>query len=192
MAKNLVLVAGAPASGKTYIAKQIAKKTKSTYLDKDTISTFSTEILLTSLGSNINDRESEIYLNNIKDIEYKTLIKTAIENLEVVDTVICSAPFIGQILNQGWLDDLASDLEAIDAELVVIWVKVDIAAAKERILSRGENRDIWKLSNWAEYSRTTPHNEINSNYPVQVIDNSNTLQIPLEEQINQFIAGSLQ
>ncbi|MDX2372787.1 ATP-binding protein [Psychrobacter sp. PP-21] len=192
MTKKLVLVAGAPGSGKTYIGKQIAKKTKSTYLDKDTISRFSTELLLTSMGSNINDRESSIYLDNIKDIEYKTLIKTAIENLEAVDIVICSAPFIGQIQNQEWLDDLVFDLEVIDAALVVIWVKVDIPTAKERILSRGANRDMWKLSNWAEYSRTTPHSDINSSYPIQIIDNSNTLQAPLEEQINQFIKDSLQ
>lgn len=187
MKKILVLTAGAPGSGKTYVGKKIAEKTKSVYLDKDTISQFSTELLLTVMGSNKNDRESEIYTDKIKDVEYKTLITTAKENLEVADTVICSAPFIGQIQDENWLYDLTLSLKNMGAALVVVWVKVDVLTAKERVLSRRTSRDTWKLVNWDEYSKKTPHLEVNSSYPIKIIDNTKTPQVSLEKQIDKLI-----
>lgn len=181
------MIAGAAGSGKTYIGKRLAKKIAAAYLDKDTISNCSTEKLLVSLGVSPNDRESSLYILDVKDIEYSTLIEVAKENLDVMDRVICSASFIRQILSPEWLYNLASDMKLIDVDLVVVWIKVDVEIAKERILARGRGKDIGKLSNWNRYCASTPHIKIASEYPIQIIDNRKVIQIALDQQIEQLI-----
>lgn len=186
MSKKLVLIGGMPGSGKTYIGKEIAQRI-GLFVDKDSISRFFTERMLELLGSHADDRESEVYLENVRDVEYLTMMKHALENIELGRSVICSAPFIREFDDFQWLDDITLEAELFDAEVITIWIHVDSPTARERIIARGASRDNWKLANWEAYIQTVPKTAP-SNANAIVIDNSRTPQTPIFEQIEAVIA----
>lgn len=185
MTTKLVLIGGMPGSGKTYIGKELAKKT-GLFVDKDTISRFFTEKMLLELGSNIDDRESDIYLSNVRDLEYETMMKHAFENLELGHNVLCSAPFIKEFGDEKWLDDMSFEADLLDSEILKIWVHVDLPTARERIISRGASRDNWKLSNWDQYVSGLPVAAPDVE-GVIVIDNTQSPKIPLFEKIGSLV-----
>ena len=191
MSTKLILIGGVPGSGKTYIGKELARSI-GLFIDKDTMSRFFTERMLQLLGSHVDDRESEIYLANVRSLEYETMIKHALENLELGRSVICSAPFIREFSDSQWLDDISLEAELIDAEVIKVWIHVDLPTARERIIARGASRDNWKLANWDTYASTVPQ-AVPSNINVILIDNSRIPEMPLFEQIEAVkikIAGN--
>lgn len=186
MRNKLILVGGTPGSGKTYIGKEIAKKT-GIFIDKDTVSRYFTETLLEKLGSHKNDRESTIYLENVRDLEYSTMMKLAIENLELGLNVICSAPFIKEYTSEDWLTDLELEAEIVDAELISVWVHADEMTARERLIGRAADRDNHKLSNWDEYIEQVKHVAPSGIDGLIIIDNTNSAQTTLKDQIDKLL-----
>jgi predicted kinase len=186
MAKKLILIGGMPGSGKTHIGKELARRI-GLFVDKDTMSRFFTEQMLQLLGSNVDDRESEIYLANIRELEYETMMKHALENIEIDHSVICSAPFIGEFSDSQWLDNVNLEAELLDAEVVALWIHVDFPTARQRIIARGASRDSWKLANWEVYISKLPQTAPSKANAI-VIDNSRSPETPLFEQIEAVIA----
>ncbi len=182
MTHKLILIGGVPGSGKTYIGKEISKST-AIFIDKDTISRFFTESLLIALGSNKDDRESEIYSSKVRALEYETMMKHAFENLELGHNVICSAPFIAQYQDNDWISDVEFEVEILDAELVKIWIQADENTARERIIARGADRDNGKLSNWDSYVGSVDHSPPTNVSNLIVIDNTPSSSATLSEQI---------
>lgn len=187
MANNkLVLVGGVPGSGKTFIGKQVTRQT-GVFVDKDTVSRFFTEALLTALGADKDDRESATYLDAVRPLEYRTMLKHAIENLGLGHTVVCAAPFIAEFKNEDWLADVELEVDLADAELVKVWVTVDPSTARERIISRNATRDTWKLANWETYLAATPHVVPEGVANMHVLDNSGSPTTPITAQINALL-----
>lgn len=183
MTSKLILIGGVPGSGKTYIGKELAKHI-GLFVDKDTISRFFVEPMLELLGSHADDRESDTYLSRVRSIEYETMMKHALENLELGHSVICSAPFIREFSDEQWLDDIQFEAELLDAAVVKVWIHVDPATARERIIARGASRDLWKLANWETYVSGIPQAAPSAD--VLVIDNSRAPTTPLFEQIESI------
>jgi len=181
MAKRLILIGGMPGSGKTHIGKELARRI-GLFVDKDTMSRFFTEEMLQLLGSHVDDRESETYLAHVRSVEYETMIKHALENIEIGHSVICSAPFISEFNDENWLKNTSFDAELLDAEIVTIWIHVDFPTARQRIIARGASRDTWKLANWETYISKLP-DTAPLNAGAIVIDNSGSPETPLHEQI---------
>lgn len=175
-----------PGSGKSHIGKELAFQINCPFVDKDTVSRFFSEKMLEILGSSQHDRESNIYLENVRNLEYQTMMKIAFENIQISDNVICSAPFVKEFYSDKWLEDIEFDLEIEDAELELVWIHADSITAKHRIIARGAERDNWKLSNWEKYILDSPH-EMPSTSRFHVIDNNEPPSKPLQDQINQFI-----
>lgn len=186
MTHKLILVGGVPGSGKTYIGKLLSK-TRSIYIDKDTVTRAFTEKLLEALGSHKDDRESDIYANYVRDIEYEIMMKHAFENLGLHNNVVCSAPFIVQFNDDKWVSDAEFESEILDGELIKIWINVDEVTARERILARGADRDNGKLSNWDNYIASVQHSPPSNVKNLIVIDNTPSSDIPLSEQLESVI-----
>ena len=182
MTHKLILIGGVAGSGKTYIGKELSKST-AIFIDKDTISRFFTESLLIALGSNKDDRESEIYSSKVRDLEYGTMMKHAFENIALGHNVICSAPFIAQYQDNDWISDLEFEVEILDAELVKIWIQADENTARERIIARGADRDNGKLSDWDSYVGSIDHNPPTNLSNLIVIDNTPSSSVTLSDQI---------
>ena len=148
--KRLILVTSPPASGKTYISKQLAKYLSHVvYLDKDTLIVLSRQIF--AVANELYNRSSEFFQKNIRDYEYAAIVELALEALDYDDIVLINAPFTSEIRNTEYMDGLKSKLAEKNARLTVIWVQTDVEVCRQRMLKRSSDRDSWKLANWTQY-----------------------------------------
>lgn len=140
--------------------------------------------MLIALGSSANDRESDIYLSNVRKMEYETMLECAFDNIRLGHNSICSAPFIQEFKDKKWINVIKTKYCSLDYEILKIWVDVDLPTAKARIIDRGCNRDAWKISNWEKYTKVLPKTIPNG---ARVIDNSCHPKIKLLNAINSVI-----
>lgn len=148
--KKLILVTSPPASGKTFISKELAKALKHVvYLDKDTLICLSKQIFV--VAGEKYDRSSEFFEKNIRDFEYEAIVALALEALDYDDIVLINAPFTREIRDKKYIDSLKDNLKEKNARLVVIWVDTAIEVVKQRMIQRNSDRDTWKLEHWDEY-----------------------------------------
>jgi tRNA uridine 5-carbamoylmethylation protein Kti12 len=148
--KRLILVTSPPASGKTYISKQLAKALKHVvYLDKDTLIVLSHQIFKVA-NAEVN-RSSDFFEEHIRNAEYDAILALAMEALEYEETVLINAPFTREIRDINFIDTLKQQLAEKGAVLSIVWVITDIDVVKSRMIERNSPRDTWKLQNWDEY-----------------------------------------
>lgn len=151
--KHLILVTSPPASGKTYVSKQLAKRLNHiVYLDKDSLIPLSKRIFIVA-NEEIN-RSSDFFEKNIRDYEYDTIVDIAIEALEYEDLVLINAPFTREIRDEEYMKALKERLAGVGAELTLIWIVTDVEVCRQRMIARNSDRDTWKLAHWDEYIST--------------------------------------
>ncbi len=97
-----------------------------------------------------NDRDSPLFLQHLRDPEYRGLIDTARDNLELGVSALVVAPLSREVrerklFDRAWLG--VGD----DVEIRVVWVYTAEATARQRILERGDPNDAYKLAHWDEY-----------------------------------------
>ena len=150
MKKRLILVTSPPASGKTFVSQQLAKKLPHiVYLDKDALIPLSKRIFYVA-GEEYN-RSSAFFEEHIRNFEYDAILNIGFEALEYEDLVLINAPFTREVRNNDYINDLKANLANRGAELVLIWVVTDIEVTRQRMIERNSPRDTWKIANWEEY-----------------------------------------
>lgn len=150
MKKRMILVTSPPASGKTFISRQLAKKLPHVvYLDKDALIPLSNRIFHVA-GQEYN-RSSEFFEEHIRNFEYEAILDIGFEALEYEDLVLINAPFTREVRDNEYIKKLKTKLAKYNAELIVIWVVTDIEVSRKRMIARNSPRDTWKLANWDEY-----------------------------------------
>ncbi len=153
---ELVLLGGYPGTGKTTIGRKLAQKKRAGWVDKDSATRDMTEGLLLALGCDKDDRESDTYAQLIKPIEYATLIHIACDNLDIGQSVICTAPFTTQFHDHLWIKQMEERTEDSGAALSLIWLTADMAVTHARIMARNASRDKWKMTFWDDYLAGLP------------------------------------
>lgn len=150
MAKRMILVTSPPASGKTYVSQQLAKKLHGiVYLDKDALIPLSNRVF--HVAGEENNRSSDFFEEHIRNYEYIAILDIGFEALEYADLVLINAPFTREVRDNAYIQDLKEKLAARGADLVVIWVETDVEVTRQRMIERNSPRDTWKLANWDEY-----------------------------------------
>jgi predicted kinase len=151
---SIILVAGYAGCGKTEFSNSLASLTGWSAADKDAVTRPLVERLLVALGSDANDRRSDIYLEQVRPLEYHCLMETAYQNLERGVSTIVSAPFLSEVADEAWMQRLVNRCAAIGADVTNIWVQCDAESMHEYLIRRGAARDTWKLANWSDYLAT--------------------------------------
>ena len=150
MKKRMILVTSPPASGKTFVSQQLAKKLPHiVYLDKDALIPLSNRIF--HVAGQENNRSSDFFEENIRNFEYEAILDIGFEALEYEDLVLINAPFTREVRDNEYIKNLRTKLSKRGAELVLIWVVTDIEVSRKRMIARNSPRDTWKLANWDEY-----------------------------------------
>lgn len=150
MAKRMILVTSPPASGKTFVSQQLAKKLPHiVYLDKDALLPLSARIF--HVAGEENNRSSDFFEENIRNYEYEAILNIGFEALAYEDLVLINAPFTREVRDNEYIKNLKEKLANQGAELVLIWVVTDIEVTRKRMIARNSPRDTWKLANWDEY-----------------------------------------
>ena len=187
VAPRVVAIGGFAGSGKTELARILARETGWPILDKDTLTRPVVEAALEALGQSPNDRESDVYLENVRPREYEALHAAMVENLQCGNSAILAAPFIKEFGNVAWINRLESTCSELGATLHLVWVHCDPGTMHTYVRHRGAARDAAKLANWATYLMSV---DTHFRPPVahQVIDNCSTGE-PLREQAKRLLAS---
>ena len=152
MKAALILMVGFPGSGKSTIAKSVAQYFRATYLDKDTLCNTLTGAMLESHGECTTARDdSSLYKQTILPAEYKTLFDVANHTLPMSGMVVVDAPFIAFFDDIHYMDTQRALYHWQDLNIIVVEVFASPDTTKQRLLSRGEARDQWKLDNWPAF-----------------------------------------
>ncbi|WP_058303312.1 AAA family ATPase [Gorillibacterium timonense] len=152
--QKLVFFVGVAGTGKSTVAAKLAAESSVVFLDRDTVGGRFVEALLVAEGLDPDDRDSEFYKKNLRDLEYKTTEDVCIENLKLGQSVFMISPFTQELKDREWIEELLRKAGRTRSEIdlkVVVVILSDSAEQKERILARGTTRDEWKLEHWDEY-----------------------------------------
>ena len=166
MEHQLIIVTGAPGSGKTHYAKRLAKETGATLLDIDTTTETLVKASLGAMDKDPDDRDSPFFKEHFRQPIYDTLFAIAAENL-IHTSVIITGPFTSKIKDSTWLDRLKARF-AHQVEVHYTYCTPEVR--KTRIQQRANPRDTSKLADWdnhikyygVETSPQFPHTQINT------------------------------
>src|SRR5699024_1902294 len=183
---QVILIGGFAGSGKTELARILAKQTRWAMLDKDTTTRAVVESALDTLGISPHDRESDAYLSTIRPAEYEALLAAVAENAECGVSVIASAPFIRELGDKSWCDRVSATLDSIGADLHVVWVRTNAESMRSYLVRRGAARDAGKLSDWEGYLAQIDL-DFTPKVPYRVVEN-NTDSRPLQQQAAELLS----
>lgn len=192
--QKLVFFVGVAGTGKTTVARMLADRIPAAFLDRDTIGGRFVEAILEMNGLDKNDRDSDYYKRNLRDLEYNTAKDVCIENLAAGQNVFMISPFTAELKNKKWIEEVisAAGLKSQDVDVRVIVVTLlDMGMQKERIIGRQTERDQWKLNNWGDFEKRIDFvPQINWDIPqssILIFDNSGELTQEKSEQLYRFI-----
>jgi predicted kinase len=155
---RLIVFAGHAGTGKTTLARLAVPRLHALIgesfcvLDKDTVYGAFSSRVMGLLTGDADDRDSPTYLENLRDQEYSGLLDIARENLALGVNVVLVGPFSREVKSGRMFDGAALGLPPA-TPIRVVWVAVQEATAKARIVARGDHRDRYKLEHWDEYRK---------------------------------------
>lgn len=195
--QKLIFFVGVAGTGKTTVARKLSSRIPAAFLDRDTIGGRFVEAILEMNGLDKNDRDSDYYKRNLRDLEYDTAKDVCIENLAAGQNVFMISPFTAELRNEQWIEDVLQAAgrtkQSVDVKVVVVTLS-DIAMQKKRIIGRQTVRDQWKLDNWGDFEKRVDFvPQINWNIPassILVFDNSGELTEEKSELLFQFVTES--
>ena len=149
---TLRIVIGTAGSGKSTIAKRLARQHAAAYLDKDAMSARFVDAALVSAGYDPGDREANpFYRDTILPLEYDSLLDVAGDNLRIGRPVVIDAPFSPYLSDPAFITAAAARFEWPSVDVEVVLVRVSPGTLQDRLRRRGLERDRVKLAHWDEY-----------------------------------------
>jgi predicted kinase len=148
-------VIGPAGSGKSTVSKLLAREFRAAYLDKDSLATGFTGLILSMTGNDPHERDNNpLYQSRILPIEYGTPLRVCGDNLGLGSSVVCDAPFGRYFSNERYLLEAQDEYRWPRARLVVVHVVADGDFVLARLRKRNEPRDAWKIRNWQQFWST--------------------------------------
>jgi predicted kinase len=158
MQKRLIIVCSPPASGKTYVSMELAKRLKHVvYLDKDALVPLSNVVF--EVANQPLDRESPFFEKYIRNTEYDVILDMAYQALLYDDIILVNAPFTREIHDEAYMLALKDKLaKQYMASLTIVWVKTSVEVVHQRMIERNSPRDVFKLKDWDAYIKGIDYN----------------------------------
>lgn len=194
--RKLVFFIGPAGAGKTTIAKALLKRRRNALLlDMDTTLRPAAEAIMSAVGLDPQDRDSDDYKRLCRDLGYRMMMNAALENVELGLNVYAVGPFTKEIGQPDWLDGELARIGAStrDVDVKVIQLSAGSEAEyKRRIIQRQLTADDWKLRNWEIFSRSLQPKTLEWQLPpsnLLIVNNSGSLTEENLRVIDGFIHG---
>lgn len=152
MSATVLVVLGPAGSGKSTIARRIARLRRAAYLDKDALLAEFVAAMMTRAGRRPDDRESDgFYREEILPLEYRALWRAATACAELGTEAVIDAPFLADIHDPGYLRRALAEAGRPATPVTVVQLVTPGNEVRERLIRRGNPRDAWKLAHWDEF-----------------------------------------
>ncbi|MGN7862820.1 AAA family ATPase [Microbacterium sp. 22303] len=144
-----VAVVGPAGSGKSTVARELARGASAVYLDKDTLAGPLVEAALAASGHESTDRESsDFYRTRLMPSEYTALFAVAGDNLRLGHDIVLDAPFAAYLDRPDFFLRSTAEGGWPASCLFVLRILAPEAVIKTRLVTRGLARDVAKLGDW--------------------------------------------
>jgi predicted kinase len=190
----LVFFCGHAGTGKTTLAKKLlgplmsASGTPFCLLDKDTLYGSYSAAAIAMLSGDPNDRDSPLFLQHLRDPEYRGLIDTARDNLELGVSALVVGPLSREVRERRLFDHAWLGV-APEVELRVVWVRTSEDVARQRIIARANPNDAYKLAHWDDYRRRRFEPGGASRAGLLIFDNTAPTSADYEALVARIVAG---
>ncbi|MCW1883243.1 ATP-binding protein [Luteolibacter flavescens] len=142
------VVTGPAGAGKSSHARRLAAELGACLIDSDTATERLVRAGLTLAGLNSDDRDSPSYKRAYRDAVYEAMFDLAVANLPQVPVVL-AGPFTREGGEADWPDRLERRL-GVKPVLHFVWCEIEVR--RQRMIARGEERDLPKLRDWQTYA----------------------------------------
>lgn len=142
-APGVILVSGAPGSGKSTVGAVLALRLKAALLDLDTATQSLTAVVQSLLGSDDLDDPQLAALTRVA--RYETIFALAEENVTAGIDVVLVAPFTSERGDLAVFGALTQRMAAAGASTVLVWLRISGDEVLRRVGQRGADRDRAKL-----------------------------------------------
>lgn len=183
-----LFILGHAGTGKSFITTHFIERQRVQgrawcVLDKDVVSECWSGPFLLALGQAPDDRDSPLFKEKVRDLEYLSTLRIAKDQLDMGLNVVFPGPWSRELASSALFSTEALGLPAA-VQLRHIWLELPLAVRKERIVRRADPRDQWKLDHWDAYASALKRPAPVQDGRVPVMDAS----LPLEEQIKTLEA----
>ena len=142
------IVSGPAGAGKSSHARQLAAKLGACLIDSDTATERLVRAGLSLAGLDPDDRDSPAYKRAYRDAVYEAMFDLAVANLPQIPVVLA-----GPFTREGGEEDWPARLERrLGVKPVLHFVWCPLETRRERMMDRGEERDLPKLRDWESYA----------------------------------------
>jgi predicted kinase len=139
----VILVTGAPATGKSTLAAALARRVSAALIDQDV----ATGALVDVIGSliDVNDLDDPRLAALTRSARYETILRLAEDNMRSGLAVVLVAPFTTERRRLGAWKDLQRRLEAPGSVALLVWLELEPDQIIARMRARAAERDVDKL-----------------------------------------------
>jgi predicted kinase len=143
------VVSGAPASGKSTLARELARRRGAVLLDLDVLTAPLTAVVAGLLE--VDDLDAGPLAQHSRAARYETLQAVAVDNVRLGLPAVLVAPFSSERRDQVAWSRFTAPLAAAGGVPQLVWLRIPGAVLLERMTARAADRDRTKLTEGLEY-----------------------------------------
>lgn len=152
----VLFVTGPAACGKSTLAREwvrhcLRRGDPWTLIDKDLVGGQHGPRILELMGADPNDRDSPLFKQEVRDLDYRATLELAAEQLRLGGSVALPGPWTRELVDGLLEQPQRLGLPAVPS--VVVWLSLPDAERRRRVEQRGNPLDRWKLRHWAAYAK---------------------------------------
>jgi predicted kinase len=140
----VVVVSGAPGTGKSTLGRLVARRLRAALIDQDVATQPLVDVIQRLVG--VDDLDDERLARLTRAARYEVIAALAVDNLRAGRPVVLVAPYTAERADaQGWAA-LASRLVAAGGTPLLVWLWLEPAELGLRLQRRSADRDRAKLA----------------------------------------------